>query len=369
MRLVALALTALALSAVGCAAHDDDPVGDDENAVKVDTSSPEARAQYDADVDFVNHYVPRCAKTDGSRPRVLLTGFGRFMSIANNATGRLVSTVVPDAKYPETDPPIAGHVDPPEPQLSVATATIDLPMSGKVDVCAMILPVYWDVAAILIAKEIDQFKPSFVMMNGVAGSRQEIWIEMGAINRAQKDGDGSNMLVPYDPKKPYAKIIDSDPDGGRPNLLHWQSVAAAAQATIEKHAKEEEAGATFGDILPGAKLGGFPRSSNTYLCNNVTYATGWLMSNPRRYATLLRASKKVSGRPNDVRIRLDGDYSKVPRVFVHWPSELDVRLHAAGADVMKTIIDAELAALARGEPASPGDNDLADPDLKGGDTF
>ncbi|MBC7018179.1 hypothetical protein, partial [Salmonella enterica] len=99
-------------------------------------------------------------------------GFGRFMSIRDNATGRIVSAVVPSARYPETAPPPAGVVDPPAQQLSVSSATLVLPGAGPVDVCAMILPVYWDLAAILIAKEMDAFQPTFVMMNGVAGDRQ-----------------------------------------------------------------------------------------------------------------------------------------------------------------------------------------------------
>ena len=50
----------------------------------------------------------------------------------------------------------------------VATTTIVLAGAGPVDVCAMILPVYWDLAAILVAKEIDAFRPNLVLMNGVA---------------------------------------------------------------------------------------------------------------------------------------------------------------------------------------------------------
>src|SRR5699024_9149414 len=128
-----------------------------------------------------NGYVPQCLGPAGSsRPRVLVTGFGRFMSIENNATGRIVSALVPDVSYPETHAPATGELDPPEPQLSVAVSTLDLADIGTVDVCAMILPVYWDLAAILIAKETEAFQPSFVMMNGVAGPRQPLWIELGA---------------------------------------------------------------------------------------------------------------------------------------------------------------------------------------------
>jgi hypothetical protein len=141
--LAALGASALAMAA--CAPADDDPLAIDEgsgNEVKVDTRSPAARRQYDANVAFATAYAARCARTNSGHPRVLLTGFGRFMDITNNATGRIVSAVVPDAIYPETAPPAAGEVDPPEPQLSVATRTLVLPGVGPVEICAMILPVY-----------------------------------------------------------------------------------------------------------------------------------------------------------------------------------------------------------------------------------
>lgn len=368
-----LGMIALSLAACAVDTNDDEPLAGDENEVKVDTRSPEARRQYDANVRFATSYQPRCAKVPGStRPRVLVTGFGRFMGITNNATGRIVSTIVPTARYPETVAPPAGQVDDPAPQLSVATATVDLPGVGAVDVCGMILPVYWDLAAVLIAREVDAFAPSFVLMNGVAGSRQPIWIELGATNRAAPLEDGSNQLRPaVSGDEPYAKIVESAPksEDARPNLLTWRAVESAARDVIQRHADDRDGGARFGDLLPDVKLAGFPRSSNTYLCNNTTYVTGWLMSHPNREVRLLRASPPLPGAINDVRVKLASDLRTVPRVFVHWPSTLADKHHAAGAAVMKAILGAQLAAMARGDAPTAGDNALADPTLSGGDFF
>jgi len=358
----------LSLVAVGCAADAGDDSASGENDVKVDTKDPLARAQYDADVAFANGYVAKCKKPDGTRPRVLVTGFGRFMGITNNATGRIVSTLVPDAKYPETTPPPAGQIDPPEPQLSVAQTTLDWPLSGKVDVCAMILPVYWDLASILMSKELDAFQPNLVLMNGVAGSRQDLWLELGATNRAEGLDDGSDKLRPYVSNSQFAKLVDGG-DDAQPNLMSWDAVHAAASAVVAKHAKDKDGDVVLEDLLPGAKLAGFPRSSNTYLCNNVTYVTGWLMSHPGKSTKLLKASKTVRGKPNDVTVKLANDFSKTPRMFMHWPSELDVHHHEAGADIMRSILDAQLAALKKNDLQKPGDNANADPDLKGGGTF
>ena len=94
-----LGCTALSLSA--CASESsggDESVAGDENEVKVDTRTPAARRQYDANVAFATSYKAHCAapRPATGHPRVLLTGFGRFMSIGDNATGRIISTVIPD---------------------------------------------------------------------------------------------------------------------------------------------------------------------------------------------------------------------------------------------------------------------------------
>jgi hypothetical protein len=370
-----LGCAALSLSA--CASEtngDDEVVAGDENEVKVDTRTPAARRQYDANVDFATSYKARCAAAGppSGRPRVLLTGFGRFMSIGDNATGRIVNTVIPAAHYPETTPPAAGQVDPPAPQLSVALSTIVLPGAGPVDVCAMILPVYWDLAAILIAKEMDAFHPSFVMMNGVAGERQPLWVELGATNRAAPLDDGSNQLRPaVSGNDAYAKIVDtaSHDEDARANLLSWHAVESAAAAAVTRHEADVDQDTRLGDVLQGVKLAGFPRNSNTYLCNNVTYVAGYLMSHPGKTVRLLKASPAVRGAVNDVKIDMKTDLRTVPRVFVHWPSEMATKHHAAGAEVMKAILDAQLTALAHGDAPTAGDNALADPTLQGGQFF
>jgi hypothetical protein len=370
-------LGCVALSLSACASEGsggDESVAGDENEVKVDTRTPAARRQYDANVAFANAYRAHCAapRVANGHPRVLLTGFGRFMSIGDNATGRIISTVVPDARYPETTPPPSGEIDPPAPQLSVALSTITLPGAGPVDVCAMILPVYWDLAAILIAKEMDAFKPSFVMMNGVAGDRQPLWVELGATNRAAPLDDGSNQLRPaVSGSDAFAKIVDtaSHDEDARSNLLSWHAVQSAAQAAVMRHEAEIDQDTRLGDVLQGVKLAGFPRNSNTYLCNNVTYVTGYLMSHPGKTVRLLKASPALRGAVNDVKIDMKTDLRAVPRVFVHWPSEMATKHHAAGADIMKTILDAQLTALAHGDAPTPGDNALADPTLQGGNFF
>src|SRR5262249_28433462 len=163
-------------------------------------------------------------------------------------------------------------------------------------------------------KEADSFRPSFVMMNGVAGDRQNLWIELGSTNRASKRFDGSNQLRPFaTPGDDFAKIIDSAPssEDEQGNLLSWLAVLGSAQAAVDRHRRELDHGIPFGEILQGVSLAGFPRSSNTYLCNNVTYVTGWLMNHPNHDVRLLHANTPQPGALNDVLIALKSDLRTV----------------------------------------------------------
>ena len=341
--------------------------------MKVDTSSPGARKQYDANAAFALGYKARCPRVTSKLPRVLVTGFGRFGSITDNATGRIVSTMVTEARYPETSPPAFGEVDPPEPQLSVGSRVMKLPGSDQeVLVCAMILPVYWDLAAVLVAREIEALRPSFVMMNGVARSRQPLWLELGAVNAAAPLADGSDQLRPFMKKgESLAPLVDTagPEDRARANLLSWRAVHDAAAAAVAANARKEEHGTAFGDIASGVVFAGFPRESNTYLCNNVTFTTGFLMDRPGKRVRLMRASTRVVGRPNWVDVTLGADMSAVPRVFVHWPSDLATMHREAGADVMRAVVGAQVASIARGEAPTRGTPELADPTLQGGAFF
>lgn len=338
--------------------------------VTVDTSTPEARAQYDANVAFARSYAPRCAPSrEGGPPRVLVTGFGRFKSITNNATGRAVAALVPGLEYPEGAPPPKGAVDPPGEQLAVATATVALPDGREVELCGMILPVSWDLAAILVAREIDAFAPSFVLMNGVARPRQPLWLELGSLNRAQASEDGSGTLAPVAGEGgAKAKLVESAPseEDARPNLLAWQPVREAAMAEIARHAEDVEGEKRFGDVLTGALFAGFPRASNTYLCNNTTYTVGFLMDHPGSAVSLLRASTADERAPNEVLATIARDASTAARVFVHWPSELASAHHDAAAAVLRAMIEAQLASHVE---TARGHNDLADSSLEGGATF
>ncbi len=353
----ALAAVALAVTAVGCSVED--PQAGDEQDVVVRTETPEEWAQYTADVKFAKGYVARC-KVKGTHPRVLVTGFGRFMSNTTNASGQIVSALVPGLQYPETQAPEAGKVDDPGAQTSVALGTITLPRVGQVDVCGMVLPVAWDLSAVLALKEIQSFRPDMVLMNGIAGSVQPIWIELGSVNRAMSAPDGSGTLQAAVEGSPLIKNASAN-ETLKGLHLSWGAVQAGADQAIKAHASDLSDGDKLGDILTGSAFGGFPRQSNTYLCNNLSYVVNYLMDHHGTSVKLLSPSKPKKGAPTGVSVRLTHDMSATPRVFVHWPSSLSGAHLESAAHVMAAIIDAQLAASLSGDDLpTDGDNAMAD---------
>lgn len=349
-------------------------VGEDELEVVLDTESELAWAQYQANLEFAKSYVARCDATaaEDADHRVLVTGYGRFMSTRANATGEMVSELIEELVYPMTDSPGAGEVDDPGPQLAVAQGTIELPGAGKVAVCAMVLPVYWDLAPYLVAKEAAAFGPEMVLMHGIAGYRQSTWLEMGAINKASGSRDGSNITKVDEGGAPLIPDADES-EFARPNLASWEPMKKAMELAREEHAEVMREGTAFGDAVPGIMLAGFPRSTNTYLCNNVTYTVGYLMDHWDEEVTLMEASHVREGAEAGLPITLGVDLSNVPRLFMHWSSNLRDEHVTAGSELIRAAIDAQLTSLdaEEGRPIR-GDNDIADlpgDTSDGGDTF
>ena len=304
---------------------------------------------------FADDYRARAeAPPSGARrPRALVTGFGRFLHNPTNATGQIVTRLLPDLRYPLTEPPGA-EVDPPGPQLAVAQGLIELPRAGEVELCAMVLPVFWDLAAFLVLREIEAFVPDLVVMNGVAGPRQSLWLELGAQNRAKDAPDGSNVLRPATAMAPLVAGASE----ARSNLASWEAIADAARRELEARAGVVHDVERLDAVLQGVAFAGFPRTSNAYLCNATTYVVGHALDHPGEAIALMQSSD------GDVRYTApsaEGDRrSAMPRWFMHWPSALDgVHLDAA-ADVLRAVVDAQLLALEEGPPPTPGDNALAD---------
>jgi pyrrolidone-carboxylate peptidase len=363
---VSIVIGLVAVFGAGCG---DSQSSRDSGDVVVITDTEEAWAQYEANVSFALSYEARCLpEADSARPRVLVTGYGRFGSNPSNATGLTVSELLPELTYPMTEQPPPGEVDDPAAQTAVALGTIDLPSSGPTDVCAIVLPVYWDLAAVLALAEIEAFNPDFVLMNGIAGPKQPLWIELGSINEAMAVTDGSKVLAP----EGGAPLIPTAPDEDllRGLRLSWETVRSAARTAVDDRAGALEAEAPLSDILHGAVFAGYPRASNTYLCNNVAYTVGYLLDHPGQSFRLLEPSHPREGKPTGIDVMLSADHTTTPRVFVHWPSELSGAHLSSAAQIMAAMMDAQLHALATGQDdPTTGSNDLAEIAGSSGDTF
>ncbi|RYE94253.1 MAG: hypothetical protein EOO75_02440 [Myxococcales bacterium] len=362
-----------------CTSSTEAPAGDpeptaaetgDEDEVVVETETPEEWAQYQANLKFALDYKPKCPVTKTGRPRVIVSGYGRFMSNATNTTGQIISRLIPGAKYPVTAPPPYGEVDEPAPQTSVALGSLTLPKTGAVDVCALILPVSWDLAAILVLKEVAAFAPDLVIMNGIAGPTQPLWLELGSVNRAMAARDSSDLLAPVEgsPLIPQA----SQGDLLRGLRMSWGTVKGAAEKAIKAEAKLlDEKGKPLSDVITGgALLAGFPREGNTYLCNNVAYTVNYLMGYPGRSVRLLKASHPRGNAPNGISVKVSRDHRQTPREFIHWPSTLAGPRHLdAGARILAAIIDAQLTAQrSSSDRATVGTNEQAEISASG-DTY
>ena len=352
-----LCLAAALLAASGCGLDTD--VAEQEQNVTVVTDSEQAWAQYLANVEFAQAYQPVCVGADDESPRVLVTGFGRFLSNSVNASGQLVAELIVELDYPMTEAPAPGLVDDPAPQTRVALGTRQLPGLGSVQICAMVLPVYWDLAAYLVLAEMTAFEPHLVIMNGIAGPVQPLWLELGSVNRAMGLPDGSGALEPVE----GAPLVPAAPEDeySRGLLLSWWSVRQAAEATIAEHAGDLEGDRGLTEVLPGVRFAGYPRNSNTYLCNNTTYTVGYLMDHPDEVVPLLVPSSPREGYPSGLDVWLDQDFSSVPRVFVHWPSQLAGAHLGSAAVVLEAMLVAQLAALqSTDDQPTRGDNAIAD---------
>ncbi|MEO7094260.1 MAG: hypothetical protein ABI175_13475, partial [Polyangiales bacterium] len=97
---------------------------------------------------------------DPRRKRVLVSGFGRFPQHGINATATLVCRLAGvEPPRPASVGGDADAVDDPAAHVLVADFTMTLPRAGLVDARAVVLPVFWDVAAIIALREIDAFDP------------------------------------------------------------------------------------------------------------------------------------------------------------------------------------------------------------------
>lgn len=162
----------------------------------------------------------------------------------------------------------------------------------------VVLPVRWGMAPELAIRAARDFQAEMVIMNGVAGPRQPLFVEQGATNHCvpREDADGA-----------WPKVVDRLE--ARPMTIDRRRAVRAARAAIAEHAHVMQGDVALGDVLLGARIAR-PRKSNGYVCNHVAFHVS-------------RAHERCG--------------------FLHWPSEL----HGAHVIAARAILERIVRALAR----------------------
>ena len=242
-------------------------------------------------------------------PRVLVSGFGPFSSTPRNATEEIVRSLGVELR--------AGRV----PGFATGRGRVRLPSGRTVLVSTMVLPVVWDAAAMLVAKEARALRPSVILMSGVASPVQPLLLERAASRArvAARDvwGVRHARRVPFSRPRPLPLRFDVAEDAGRLAL-----------------AREVEQTPSLGEVMLGVAAGA-PRADNAYVCNATAHGVVTLLGRSTR---MLRSRAE----PEGVMVS-SARLGRVDCGFLHWPRELRQEHIAGSARILLAMVDALLA--------------------------
>jgi len=244
-----------------------------------------------------------------TEPRVLLSGFGPFPNTPRNATEQIVRALGVELR--------AGRV----PGFAAGRGRVRLPSGRSALVSAMVLPVVWDAAAMLVAKEARALRPKVILMSGVASPVQPLMLERGASRArlAARDAWG----VRHARRVPFARP--------RPLPLRFDVAEEAGRLAL---AREVEGTPTLGEVMLGVAAGA-PRADNAYVCNATAHGVVTLLGRSTR---MLRSRAAPEGV-----VAPSARLGRVDCGFLHWPRDLRQEHIAGSARILVAMIDALLA--------------------------
>jgi pyrrolidone-carboxylate peptidase len=180
----------------------------------------------------------------------------------------------------------------------------------------MVLPVVWEAAAALVAKQARAMRASLVIMSGVAAPAQPIFIELGATCARTSTPDAFGLR----PRPVTTRA------GNLPTTLDARRAESAARDAI---AHEASVAPRFGDVVHGVvcRTAG---AENAYVCNATAYG---VTAMSRRRVRVLRTGACPSG------VELARTF-RPAQGFLHWPSDTDATDATACARVLSAIVDA-----------------------------
>jgi pyrrolidone-carboxylate peptidase len=209
---------------------------------------------------------------------IVITGFGAFPGAPRNATAEMIESIAR-----------AAHVTLRRPSLRLPDFLAGRGAIDELDVSLMVLPVLWDAAAALVAKEARATRASAIVMCGIASKHSAITIEGFATSsrRTLPDRFGVKPAFPRGASRAHGATFDTE------------LARAAGEAAIARERLEMDVTCRGLD------------DSNSYVCNATAHVAARLAV---RSARVLRSS----GAPEGV---------LAPRIgashgFVHWPAEI-----------------------------------------------
>ncbi len=265
--------------------------------------------QHQAHVAFARDYVATPAPPRSARRRVLVSGFGPFPPHAINATTDLVAALAD----------VAG----------VAGVAPLRDRDGElVELRTVVVPVLWDVAPIVLVREIEAFRPDLILMNGIARDEQPIWLERGARNVRSLRDDASGTARPAE--RELVVVHEGAPE--RRLDFPVDDVVAAAAIALEREVVATPALAAVAPSVVAIE----PRDDNGFLCNQVTYVVDHALAHGGETLSMLRC-----GGDESVLLMLPTGLAHVPRAFVHWPARIGAHV-AAGGRILRVMVETAL---------------------------
>jgi len=239
-------------------------------------------------------------------PRVVLTGFGAFMDAPRNATEEMIRALASELGIDLHARSFRAR------ELATGRGLARLPSGLGVQLSLMVLPVAWEAAGALVAKEARATRASLVIMSGVQGRVRAITFEKVATTARRRLVDELGVRPRRATRATRALATTLDVDVAR----------AAAEAALARE--------SFGDAVSGAIVRELDET-NAFVCNDTAHLTARLTSGSAR---VLRSGAA----PEGIAIPRVG---RVAHGFVHWPKELE-SAHAPG---MARVLVASVAAL------------------------
>jgi pyrrolidone-carboxylate peptidase len=248
----------------------------------------------------------------GEAPRVVLTGFGAFAGAPRNATEEMIRTLASDLGVELRARSFRAR------ELAIGRGVVRLPSSAEAHVSLMVLPVVWEAAAALVAKEARASRASLVVMSGIASKMRTITLEGFATSARRRVPDVFGVRPAR--ARSASRALETTLD------------VAAARAAVEAALSRERVDAVEG--VTTRELD----ATNAYVCNDIAHLTARLAASGVR---VLRSTAS----PHGVHVPRIG---RVAHGFVHWPAELAPDHAPACARVLLSMVDALIATRAGG---------------------